>query len=158
MTSQFPAPPTGATRLLLLADGPVGVGVSEALEDLVASYVPAIVLAPPGSGRGERLAARVAARCDLDARLADAGSAVAAVGSVVEAWGGSCAVLVASEAVLRTLLCEALGVPLASAWRFHIDAGAVSVVEVGPDGRWALVRLNEPAGRSAGGAWAPQDR
>ena len=152
MTSQFPTPPTDATRLLLVLDAPIGAVEAEALEALVAGYGPVLVGAEEDAGVAGRLARRVGAPVQADARFGggDPDMVLAVVRLMLAAYAGACIVVVASEAVVRPLLCEALGVPLAAAWRFRIEAGAVSVVEVGSDGRWALVRLNERGELPAG--------
>jgi hypothetical protein len=154
VTSQFPTPPADATRLLLVLDAPIGAAEAEALEALVAGYSPVLVGAEEDSGVAARLARHVGAPLQANMPLGggsgDAGSVLAVVRSMLAAHAKACIVVVASEAVLRPLLCEALGVPLAAAWRFRVEAGAVSVVEVGSDGRWALVRLNERGDPPAG--------
>lgn len=154
MTSQFPTSPAGATRLLLLLDEPIGAAESAALEALVAGYRPAVVGAALDGEVAAGLAGRLGARLVADGGLPGSGgneaTALPAVRSLLGEYAGACIVVVAGEAPLRALLCEALGVPLAAAWRFRIEAGAVSVVEVGSDGRWALVRLNERGDPRAG--------
>ncbi len=150
MTSQFPAPPPDATRMLLILDGPMGLDDLGSLDLLVASYAPALVLGGPDTALAQRLGARVGAKLGVDVHLGSEDGALVAVRATVEAHAGSCLAVVADEPALRVLLCEALGVPLAAAWRFRIEPGAVTAVEVGSDGRWALVRLNERADPPAG--------
>jgi hypothetical protein len=153
VTSQFPTPPADATRLLLVLDVPLGDAQAQALGALVAGYAPVLVGAGTDAGVASSLARGAGVAFEADGRLGGSGegdAALAAVRSLLVAYAGACIVVVADEGVLRALLCEALGVPLAAGWRFRIAPGAASVVEVGGDGRWALARLNEgdelPAG------------
>lgn len=62
---------------------------------------------------------------------------------------GADVVLVSHNFTIRSLLCHALGVPLAAFRRFQVDLAALSVVEwhppvqVGAADGWAVVTLNE---------------
>jgi hypothetical protein len=62
--------------------------------------------------------------------------------------GHTVAIAAPAEAI-RTLLCHALGVPASAAERFLVTDDTVSVLELDPEQRWAVVRLNE--GRSLPG-------
>jgi len=68
---------------------------------------------------------------------------VAAVNAIVARHQGEGVAIVSHNLALRTLLCHALGVPLAAWRRFRLDLASVSVVEVRDGDRWAVVGLNE---------------
>ena len=152
MTSQFPAPPAAATRLLVVLDAPMRSDVADDLAALVGTYEPTVVAAEAEVGVASRLARELSLPVELVPGLAAGASDEAMLMSVraelVEHPAG-CLVAVAREAAARALLCEALGVPPAVAWRFQVLAGAVSVIEVDGDGRWAVVRFNERGGPAA---------
>lgn len=150
MTSQFPAQPAAATRLLLVLDAPMDSDVADDLVALVATYGPQVIEAAEESPVASRLARGTGApvQGDLGAGSGDAAT-LPLVRAMLEAHAGGCVAVVASDAAVRALLCESLGVPMGVSWRFQLEAGAVSVVELGPDGRWALVRFNERGGPAA---------
>lgn len=147
-TSLSTTPPPVATRLLLVRDGRLDAAASRTLGALLATYMPVVVCASDAAAAA--LAMRSGAPLRIDARLGgDDDVALAAAGQLV-ASGDASVAIVAAEQVVRALVCFALGVPRTAGQRIHIDAGAVSVVEVGDDGRWVLVRLNERYRPAAG--------
>lgn len=68
---------------------------------------------------------------------------VAVVEEIVARHRGEGVAIVSHNLALRTLLCHALGVPLAAWRRFRIDLASLSIVEVRDGDRWAVVGLNE---------------
>jgi broad specificity phosphatase PhoE len=56
--------------------------------------------------------------------------------------GETIAIAAAAQAI-RTLICQALGVPAAAEERFIVVDNAVSVIELDAERRWAVVRVNE---------------
>jgi broad specificity phosphatase PhoE len=52
-------------------------------------------------------------------------------------------VAVSHNLALKSLLCEMLGVPLASFRGFRIDVASVSTIDVLDDGTFLVVNLNE---------------
>ncbi len=71
------------------------------------------------------------------------GRMVGAVNAIVARHRGEAVAIVSHNLALRTLLCHALGVPLAAWRRFRVDLASISIVEVRDGDRWAVVGLNE---------------
>jgi len=140
-------------RVLLVLDAPMSTDASDGLTSVLAAYYPTTILGAEGVGVASRLSRSMDVTLEIEPSLAGGDAALQAVRAALAEHAGACLIVVASEPLARSLLCEALGVPLASAWRFQLEAGTVTVIEVGPDARWALVRLNErgdsPGRRSA---------
>lgn len=139
------------TLLLVSRGGPPASAVAE----VVFAHAPVAIYASPEPSACDT-AEVIAARCQLAVRIEDRlGGAddaaldalqrrmVAAAESVVRDHPGQCVALVAHERALYALLCRALSAPLREAQPFRIDPASMSVVEVGSDGLWTLLRLNE---------------
>lgn len=71
------------------------------------------------------------------ARMVEAATAVAG------AHDGETAVLVSHNLALKSFLCHAFGVPLASFRGFRVDVASVSTVDVHGEGAFSVVQLNE---------------
>lgn len=146
MTAPSSAPRPVTTRLLLVRDDALDAATSEALGALVAAHGPVVLCvgAPAAGSIAAVLAVSAGAPLRVDERLA-AGEdeALAAARDLAAVHAGASVVIVAGDPVVRALLCYGLGVPRAAGQRFRVDPGALSVVEAGGEGRWAVVCLNE---------------
>lgn len=148
------------TTLLLVCHGESN---ASAVADMVHGHAPAAIYTSPAHHAGE-IAGAIAARCGLvgrvDALLAEPDTAltdaapdavqarmVAAAELIVRAAPGQTVAIVADHLALYALVCHSLAAPLPVSWSesrpFSIGAASMSVVEVGSDGLWTLLRLNE---------------
>ena len=125
MENQETNTPRRPASLLLVAAG-VAVAAATAFS---AEKVPSFAEFDTRAKAGERLsvvAARVAAARDR----------------LVAAHPNKRLVLVGHSGSLRLLVCALLGLPAAEYWRFNIDPGSLSQVNLYPGGA-ILVRLND---------------
>ena len=68
---------------------------------------------------------------------------VAAATAAAVAHEGETAVLVSHNLALKSFLCHAFGVPLASFRNFRVDVASVTTVDVHDDGAFSIVQLND---------------
>jgi broad specificity phosphatase PhoE len=68
---------------------------------------------------------------------------VEAITVVANAHDGETAVLVSHNLALKSFLCHAFDVPLASFRSFRVDVASVSTVDFHEDGAFSVVQLNE---------------
>lgn len=102
---------------------------------------PAELTMPGGESLGDSQQRMLAAVRDIVATHSGRPSDQSSNG---QADGTDCTVVAVSHNLaLKSLLCEMLGVPLASFRGFRIDVASVSAVEVLDDGTFVIVNLNE---------------
>jgi hypothetical protein len=126
--------PRGVTRFVLFS-----ASSGQAIVALLEPYAPTAVYRSAHAVHASTLSFHGSEQWPL---LAD-GELTDVVLTLAEDHPGHTIAIAVPAEDLRALLCHALGVPALAAERFVVVDDTVSVLELDPKLRWAVVRLNE---------------